>query len=185
MTFLKYSSTVLISLVICLAILFSTGCVSTGGSGSEPDIRTSVEAEPPTEDPNIPVSSDDPTPTSQPALPEGEVNYDLAPVDNIDILMMESFPVQIRVMISGNLPDGCSQIDEAQVTREDDTFHIELTTRRLVDKECTEALVPYEEYIPLDVVGLPAGKYTVEVNGVTEAFTLIVDNVQSEAMLNC
>lgn len=98
---------------------------------------------------------------------------------------MESFPVQVRVIIGGNLPAGRSQIDEAQVTREDKAFHLDLTTRRTVDKECTEALVPYEEYIPLDVVGLPAGKYTVEVNGVTEAFTLIVDNVQSEAMLNC
>lgn len=68
MTFLKYGTTVLISLVICLAILFSTGCVSTGDSVNEPDIRASVEAEPPAEDPNAPVSSDDPTPTSPSCL---------------------------------------------------------------------------------------------------------------------
>lgn len=177
MTFLKYSSTVLISLVICLAILFSTGCVSTSGSGNQAHIRASVEAEPSAEDPNAPASSDDPSPISPPTSPEGEVSYDLAPVDNVDILIMESFPVQVRVVITGNLPDGCSQIDEAQVTREDKPFHVELTTRRPVDKECTEALVPYEENVPLDVVGLPAGEYTVEVNGVTETFTLAVDNV--------
>lgn len=177
MTFLKYSSTVLISLVICLAILFSAGCVSTGRSGNQAHIRASVEAEPSAEDPNAPVSSDDPSPIRPPASPEGEVSYGLAPVDNIDILIMESFPVQISVMISGNLPDGCSKIDEAQVTREDDTFHIELMMRQPVDKECTEALVPYEEDVSLDVVELPAGKYAVEVNGVIETFTMAVDNV--------
>ena len=42
---------------------------------------------------------------------------------------------------------------------------------------CTEALVPYEQAVPLDVAGLPAGVYTVTVNGVSDTFELAVDNV--------
>jgi inhibitor of cysteine peptidase len=41
---------------------------------------------------------------------------------------------------------------------------------------CTQALVPFEETIPLDVEGLLAGEYTVNVNGVMATFTLDVDN---------
>ena len=37
--------------------------------------------------------------------------------------------------------------------------------------------VPFEDTIPLDVYDLPAGAYTVDVNGVTNTFTLDVDNV--------
>jgi len=38
------------------------------------------------------------------------------------------------------------------------------------------ALVPFEEVIPLDVAGLHAGTYIVDVNGMMESFTLDVDN---------
>jgi inhibitor of cysteine peptidase len=45
---------------------------------------------------------------------------------------------------------------------------------------CTQALVPFEESIDLDVRGLPAGTYTVDVHGETATFTLDVDNVLEE-----
>ena len=43
--------------------------------------------------------------------------------------------------------------------------------------ECTTEVVPFEEIIPLDVYGLSAGDYTVDVNSVTDTFTLDMDNV--------
>ena len=36
----------------------------------------------------------------------------LALVDEIDILILESFPVQINVIARGNLPDPCTEISE-------------------------------------------------------------------------
>ncbi|GAH56872.1 unnamed protein product, partial [marine sediment metagenome] len=36
----------------------------------------------------------------------------LASVDEIDILILESFPVQINVIARGNLPDPCTEISE-------------------------------------------------------------------------
>lgn len=168
-----------LGLIFGLVAFISVGCVITADPGNGPNNNTPVEAEPQAIDPDSPVSSDDPTPTptSPAALPEGEVRYGLAPVDNIDILIMESFPVQVRVVITGNLPDGCTRLDQTEVTRTENTFQVELTTRRPVDVACTEALVPYQENVPLDVVGLPAGEYTVEVNGVTGTFTLDIDNI--------
>jgi len=40
-------------------------------------------------------------------------------------------------------------------------------------------LAPFEETIPLEVYGLPAGTYTVEVNGVQGTFDLEMDNILS------
>jgi hypothetical protein len=100
-----------------------------------------------------------------------------AMVNNVDVQILESFPVQINVVASGDLPDSCTQIDEIITQRTDDTFRVAVTTLRQPDLVCTQALVPFEEVISLDVVGLPAGTYNVSVNGVEGSFTLDIDNV--------
>jgi inhibitor of cysteine peptidase len=125
-----------------------------------------------------PVSSDD-TPVPQEPTEEapGEYETGTANVEQVDIMILESFPVQVRVAASGSLPDGCTEINEVNVTQAGQTFDVTITTRRPVDQECTQALVPFEESFPLDVEGLEAGTYTVDVNGVTGTFDLAVDNV--------
>jgi len=90
---------------------------------------------------------------------------DLAPVDEIDILMLESFPIQINVITRGNLPDPCTEISEVIKEREGNTFFITIKTCRSTGF-CIQVLAPFKEIIPLDVLGLPAGTYTVDVNGV-------------------
>jgi len=42
---------------------------------------------------------------------------------------------------------------------------------------CTEAIVPFQEVISLDVYGLKAGIYKVYVNGVKGTFELATDNI--------
>jgi inhibitor of cysteine peptidase len=84
--------------------------------------------------------------------------------------------VQVNAIAKGNLPDGCTEIDQALQQRTGNAFEVILTTRRPADAMCTMAIVPFEETIPLDVLGLPAGDYTVTVNGVSATFTLAVDN---------
>ena len=122
-----------------------------------------------------------PTETPTPPL-SGDTIHGEAAVDAIDIAILESFPVQVQVLARGNLPDGCtqidavSQIDGVSQQREDQTFSVTITTARPADAMCTQALVPFEETFSLDVYGLPAGVYTVDVNGVTGTFELAVDN---------
>ena len=41
-----------------------------------------------------------------------EPEQDLANVTEIDILILESFPVQVHVVAKGYLPNPCTQIDE-------------------------------------------------------------------------
>jgi inhibitor of cysteine peptidase len=100
----------------------------------------------------------------------------LALVDEIEILILESFPVQINVIASGNLPDPCTEISEVLQEKEGNTFFITIKTYRSPGF-CIQVLAPFEEIIPLEVYGLPAGTYTVDVNGVQATFDLEVDNI--------
>ena len=99
-----------------------------------------------------------------------------ATVESMGIIILESFPVQVHVNVSGYLGDGCTTLGEISTTQEDNTFFVKLTTHRPAEAICTQQLVGFEETVVLDVEGLAAGTYTVDVNGVTDTFTLDVDN---------
>jgi len=100
----------------------------------------------------------------------------LAPVEEIEIVILEIFPVQIYVVASGNLPDPCTEISEVLQEREENTFFVTIKTHRPPGL-CIQVLAPFEEIISLEVYGLPAGTYTVDVNGVQGTFDLEVDNI--------
>ena len=100
----------------------------------------------------------------------------LAPVEEIEIVILEIFPVQIDVIARGNLPDPCTEISEVLQEREGNTFFITIKTYRSPGL-CIQVLAPFEEIIPLEVYGLPAGTYIVDVNGVQDIFVLEVDNI--------
>lgn len=121
--------------------------------------------------------------TSGPVETPGSVIRGKAEIDEITLMIMESFPVQVSAVAKGNLRDGCTEIDEIRTSFDEDsnTFDVEITTVRDAEATCTQALVPFEERVELDVRGLPAGTYTVDVNGLRETFTLDVDNEIPEA----
>ncbi len=97
-------------------------------------------------------------------------------VEQVDILLMESFPLQATATVRGSLPDACSRIKSAEVTRQDNLFRITLTAERDAGVACAQVLTPFEENVPLDIAGLPAGTYSVDANGVQASFTLEMDN---------
>ncbi|MEA1985297.1 MAG: protease inhibitor I42 family protein [Euryarchaeota archaeon] len=108
-----------------------------------------------------------------------EYVYDDAMVEDVQVLVMESFPVQVSAVASGYVPDGCTEIDEDNITvqRVGNVFDITLRTMRPRDAMCTQAIEPFEVAIPLDVYGLEKGVYMVDVNGVNATFELQTDNV--------
>lgn len=131
-------------------------------------------------DPEQPVSSDDPTPEPTVLEPPSDdlIIDESAYVDGIFINIMESFPLQVSITIQGNLPDGCTIIRETAVERQNEsTFLIAVITQRPKDAMCTEALVPFEEHVPLDVYGLSAGTYTVKVYAHQAELTFQQDNI--------
>lgn len=105
-----------------------------------------------------------------------------AAVESVDILKLESFPVQVQVVAKGNLPDGCTSLgDVKQMYDGKSDFSIRLETKRPLDESCTQALVPFEKSFMLSAAtGLAKGTYTVDVNGVKKSFTLEMDNFINE-----
>lgn len=104
-----------------------------------------------------------------------------ATVDSAELFIMESFPVQVSLLIRGNLADGCTAIREIRQERSGAEFTVTVVTERDPETICTMALAPFEERIALEVQGLAAGDYTVNVNGVTAAFRLDMDNSLPES----
>ena len=99
-----------------------------------------------------------------------------AVVEDVEILFLESFPLGVHVVPSGYLPDSCTDIDEISVEREGNHFEVLITTLREAEIMCAQVIEEFEKNIPLDVYGLPAGDYTVTVNGIDAEFTFIQDN---------
>ena len=55
--------------------------------------------------------------------------YGTADVENIQILILESFPVQVRVIAEGYLPDGCTEIDKIKTERERNIFNVSINPK--------------------------------------------------------
>ncbi|MGD2158454.1 MAG: NBR1-Ig-like domain-containing protein [Anaerolineales bacterium] len=116
------------------------------------------------------------TPSTPIPDPSGEIKG-LAVIVDVETIMLESVPVQVNALVKGNFPDSCTLLDEIIQTRDGNTIKITVTTIRPASDNCVQVLTPFEKIIPLDVVGLEAGRYTVKVNSVTDVFEFSVDNV--------
>jgi hypothetical protein len=172
---LMAGSKVLPKIIITVAIpLFLVSCAKSGAS----DTAEPPDGPPGGTVPSEPVNSGTSTaaPSTVPRPDETEIVLGKATIESIQINMMESFPIQVSVTVEGMLNDGCTSIDQITTQREGSTFQTTITTSRPMDTLCTEALVPFEDTFPLEVEGLEAGTYTVDVNGVRDTFTLTVDN---------
>jgi hypothetical protein len=116
--------------------------------------------------PDDPVGSDGrPQPTTGlPTTGPIEVPADASPffVDSTDILLMESFPVQVALRVNGNLPSPCHQ-PVWEVEDDGEAIHVTLATVADNDRACTQVLVPTELSIPLG--SFESGARTVILNG--------------------
>jgi hypothetical protein len=119
---------------------------------------------------------ENPLPGETPGAPGGET-LTLATVEEVSIQMLESLPVQVKVVVKGYLNNSCTFIDRIVTERKDATFQITIFAKRASDQVCAQAVYPYEEQIALDVLGLLAGNYSVDVNGTQSQFVLLADNL--------
>lgn len=95
-----------------------------------------------------------------------------ARVESISIAVTKSLPAQVTVVAKGMLPDSCTRIGDITQSRQGNQFIVAITAVRPAEAFCAQALVPFEEKIPLNVAGLQAGEYVVTVNGISDAFKL-------------
>ena len=123
-------------------------------------LRQIGEDDPATADP----PAIDVAPTAPPATDEP-----LLVVDRVDVYVLESAPVQIQAVVTGSLPDACTEIGEVVQQREGNTIVVSITTVRDPDAFCAQVITPVEEIVALKGE-YPPGDYTVEVNGVVRPF---------------
>jgi hypothetical protein len=92
-------------------------------------------------------------------------------VANVEIQIGVGSPIPVDAFISAELPDICAQLAEVKVTQKDFTFEIVLRAAPGTREECWRDTLPFRMYVPLNMVSLPAGTYTVKVNGASTTFT--------------
>jgi hypothetical protein len=85
-------------------------------------------------------------------------------IDSSEILLLESYPVQVRLLLKGNLPNPCYQL-RALVLDPDDQNRIDVEVYSVVDPEmiCAEVLEPFETGVPIG--SFADGIFTVWLNG--------------------
>jgi hypothetical protein len=98
------------------------------------------------------------------------IEISLAPIHEVDVLFMESYPVQIGVHIKGGLRDGCTTFHDAVVTKEADTINIEVTTQKPKNTECPAVYTFFEKNLNLGSDFTSGTHYTLNVNDHTTTF---------------
>ncbi len=100
-----------------------------------------------------------------------------ANVESIKINQILTFPVEVTVIARGHLPNACAVIDQISQERNGSDFNIVIESLHQGNASCGEDRIPFEESIMLDVVGLPAGIYVVDLNGLKGTFKLMTENI--------
>jgi len=126
-------------------------------------------------------SGEQPAPVEEVA--SWDSNYQPVTIDQIEVEVGVGSPIPVHVIINGNLPDPCSQIEQTEIKQDGSNFIINLFATPdaggpAVDS-CIKDAIPFRMSIPLNVVDLPAGSYTVTVNGSRADFKLDTANSAS------
>ncbi|HLO16678.1 MAG TPA: hypothetical protein VK206_17725, partial [Anaerolineales bacterium] len=117
-----------------------------------------------------------PLPTVMPSatsVPE-TVSRD-AQVQSVEVQTSPTDPPQVTAVVHGNLMESCATLGESQVQYASNTFQITVYVNSPAGIGCAQVTTPFETTILLDTKDLPAGSYTVIVNGVSAVFTLPVE----------
>lgn len=96
----------------------------------------------------------------------------LAGVERIEPVILESYPVQVRVVVHGWLSDGCTSLHGFDQKTEGTVIKMRVLTTRPRDAICTQAIKRFQETYPVETEGLPPGTYTLDVNGKSKPITL-------------
>ena len=122
---------------------------------------------------------DTPEPSSEQSEPRDVSDWETFPaqVESFEVQVQGPAPVEITILIEGSFPDTCSEIGDIHQVLDGDTFVIDMTARRPAGQTCDDSTpTPFEGSVSLEGYSLPAGTYTVDVNGITESFTLDEDS---------
>ncbi len=96
----------------------------------------------------------------------------LAPIESVEVLILESFPVQYSLLVVSGLPNSCVTFGGYTIARDDDTIQIEMINWKPADPEvaCAEIYRIVETVIPLFSEFESGKAYSIMLNDVTETF---------------
>ena len=104
------------------------------------------------------------------ACSQGQTVRD-ATVERIEVAVVSAVPARAWVTAYGFLSSGCATLHETEQRHEGSTFFVTITEAEPANQTCTPEAPPFTEEVMLEG-GSSSGTYTVDVNGVTETFTL-------------
>ncbi|HLF37501.1 MAG TPA: hypothetical protein VI520_06175 [Anaerolineales bacterium] len=151
--------------MVCLAAVVLAGCQS-----ALPDPRPthSDDTPRPSETRTNPAqtggpSTDQPQTGGPPAEPSGSIHGPVF-IDQAELLIRESFPIQVDLRLSGSLPTPCATLGWS-VADPDEQGRIEVEAYSSQDAAlaCIQVLQEFEETIPLGAYS--TGSYSVWLNG--------------------
>jgi hypothetical protein len=105
--------------------------------------------------------------------------YQAVTVDDVQAEVGVGSPIPVQVIVSGNLPDSCAQIEFMRQKQEGSHFSFVLSTIPSTAEGCVQDTLPFRILIPLNIVNLPAGSYTVDVNGSPASFEISTGNTST------
>ena len=128
--------------LLIFVLLTVMGCNLLQPSGAEPPQASPLEPLP-----------------DEASMSRGEVS-----ITSQELLIMESYPLQVALLIKGTLPTPCHRL-RVEVSEPDIQNFIAVEAYSLVDPDqnCIQVLEPFDENIPLG--SYPDGSYTVTLNG--------------------
>lgn len=114
-------------------------------------------------------AADDTTTTTRPGAP-GVVRGPVY-IDSVELLLLESYPVQVRALVKGSLPTPCHQL-VWDLSDPDASGRIVLDVYSNADADsvCAQVLEPFEQSI--DIGSFTGGSYVLVVDGVEYPFTI-------------
>src|SRR3972149_1535872 len=142
-------------IVLLLGLLLSA-C----GAGRPEPPPGPVQAETPLpDDPVDSLPSSTPVPTTGGAMRQGPIY-----VDDVELVMMESYPVQVRLILRGSLPNPCSSLAwEVEEPDSQGRIVVQAYSLQEADLACIQVLEPMEESVPLGA--FTQGSFSVWLNG--------------------
>jgi hypothetical protein len=152
----------LIALMV-LVLVTAGGCVP---------VSTSSSSQPATGDSGAPVLRTEPA--ADLSTPAAAGLRPLA-VSNVTVDVGVGSPIPVDAFVSGEWPDLCAQLAQVTQRYEGKTFDITLLATA-ADPACPPDFLglPFRIAIPINVVELPEGQYTVTANGATTTFSVPV-----------
>jgi hypothetical protein len=95
-----------------------------------------------------------------------------APIHEVRVAILETYPPQVSVYIKGGLPNTCTTFHDLTVKRSGSTINIVVTVQVEKDRLCGQVYTFFERNVNLGSEFISGQTYTINVNGKVTTFVM-------------